>query len=199
MPKNNTFNHDDFEVLSQDTVYEGMFRMLKYKLRHKLYNGGWTNEFHREVFSRNEASAVLPYDPNKDRVILIEQFRIGSIKDADSPWQIEIPAGVIEPGETPDNVAHRETFEEAGCMLQELTPIFKYFVSPGGCDEFLHLYCAKIDSDGVGGFHGLAHENEDIRVLNISTAEAIDMLNSGEIKNAPAIIALLWLQRNKYV
>ncbi len=195
MAKNKPFASQDYEILNKDTLYKGKFTLSKITLRHKLFEGGWTNQMDREVYERDSAVAVLPYDPAKDRVILIEQFRVGSLADPESPWQIEIPAGIIEPNEKPDEVAHRETFEETGCKILELTPMFKYFVSPGGSNEFLHLYCAKIDSTGIDGIHGLKNENENIRVLNVSIDEALQMMDEKKIKNAPTIISLLWLKQ----
>lgn len=188
------FGHDDYEILNCEPLYKGIFSLSRYTLRHRLFKGGWTNAFSLERFERKSAVAVLPYDPVLDRVILIEQFRIGAIADPVSPWLIEIPAGVIDPNETPDDVAHRETMEEAACELLELQPIFKYFVSPGGSNEFLHLYYGRVDASHIDGIHGLDHENEDIRVLNVSSKEAFDLMNQGKIKNAPALLGLLWLK-----
>lgn len=197
MADNNHFTHDDYEILKQVVLYQGMFRLSKYTFRHRLFNGGWTESFEREVFERSSAVAILPYDPLLDRVILIEQFRAGSLADPESPWLIEIPAGVIEPNENPDEVAHRETMEEAGCTLLELQPIFQYFVSPGASNEFLHLYYGRVDASAIDGVHGLKDENEDIRVLNISSDEAFDLMNQGKIKNAPTLIALMWLENHR--
>jgi ADP-ribose pyrophosphatase len=190
------FGHDDYEILKREELYKGIFGISRYTLRHRLFKEGWSNDFKLELFERKSAVAILPYDPILDRVILIEQFRIGALNDAKSPWLIEIPAGVIESGEAPDDVAHRETEEEAGCKLLELTPIYRYFVSPGGSNEYLHLYYGRVDASHIEGIHGLENENEDIRVLNISRVEAFELLHDGKIKNAPTIIALQWLALN---
>lgn len=189
--------HRDYEILNREVLYQGIFRLARYTLRHRLYNGGWSENFTREVFERYSATAILPYDPKLDRVILIEQFRPGSLSDPQSPWMIEIPAGILGKNEQPDDVAYREATEETGCEVKTLHPICEYFVSPGGTNEYINIYCGRIDSEGVGGVHGLKSEHEDIRVLNLTTDEAFSKLYSGNIKTAPAWIALLWLQNNR--
>lgn len=197
MPVERPFMHDDYEILQRDTLYQGVFRLSRYTLRHRLFKGGWSGTFKLEVFERPPAVAILPYDPVLDRVILIQQFRVGSLADPENPWLIEIPAGIIDLDETPDDVAFRETKEEANCDLLELKSIFNYFVSPGGSNEFLHLYYGRVDASNIHGIHGLKEENEDIRVLNISSEEAFKLMDDGKIKNAPTLLGLMWLRLNK--
>lgn len=190
----NQFGHEDYEILTCESLYKGIFSISRYTLRHRLFKGGWSKAFALERFERKSAVAILPYDPILDRIILIEQFRVGALADSESPWLIEIPAGVIEPDEHPDAVAHRECMEEAACELLELKHLFQYFVSPGGSNEFLHLYYGRVDANHIEGIHGLANENEDIRVLNISSQVAFDLVDEGKIKNAPTLLGLLWLK-----
>lgn len=197
MTDEKSFTHNDYEVVDRTVVYQGVFRLAHYHIRQRLYNGGWSETYHREVFERYMGAAILPYDPLRDHVILIEQFRPGSLADPKSPWLIEIPAGVITHNEKPDSVATREAMEEAGCEITTIEPICEYFVSPGASNEYLNLYIGKVDSADVGGIHGLVHEHEDIRVINIPAEEAFARLRSGHIKTSPAIIALLWLQLHR--
>lgn len=192
-----TFTQNDYEIVKREVLYEGKFRLARYHIRHQLFNGGWSEVFSREILERFSAAGVLPYDPILDRVILIEQFRPGSLADPKSPWLIEIPAGILEGDAKPDDLAYREAMEEAGCELTNLAPVCDYFVSPGGCNEYIHLYCGKVDASEVGGIHGLKHEYEDIRVLNMPAEEAFDHLYKGNIKTAPAIVTLLWLQLHR--
>lgn len=192
-----TLGHDDYQILQRDVMYQGVFRLVRLELKHRLFNGKWTAPFTREVLERFTAAAVLPYDPILDRVILIEQFRPGALSDPKTPWQIEIPAGLIKPNESPPEIAVREAEEEAGCEVSNLELIYDYFVSPGGTNEYIHVYCGKVDATNVGGLHGLEEEQEDIRVINVSTAEAFAKLDNREIKNAPAIISLQWLRLHK--
>jgi ADP-ribose pyrophosphatase len=190
-------NNSDFEIIGTTTLFQGYFRIDLYRFRHRLFAGGWSDEVRREVFERGHAVAVLPYDPERDAVLLIEQFRVGAVAGGMPAWQTEVVAGIIDEGETPEDVAHREAEEEAGCKIQELVPVMRYLVSPGGTSETCQLFCGRIDSCGLGGIHGLAHEHEDIRVEIVPFAEARERLLAGRIGNAPAIIALQWLLLNR--
>jgi len=178
-------------------VYRGFFSLLKLKFRHTLFGGGWSETLTRELFHRSSCVAVVPYDPVRDTVVLIEQFRVGAMKAHADPWLLEIVAGAIEEGESPDEVAHRETWEEAGCEIQELIRIGAFFTTPGGCSETITLYCGIVDTDGVGGVHGLAEEHEDIRVDVVGFDDAMSLLNQGRIESAIPIIGLQWLALNR--
>lgn len=188
---------NDYTVIKREVLYQGVFTLARYTLKIRLFAGGFSDIFTREVLERASAAAILPYDPKLDRVILIEQFRPGAITHKGNPWLTEIPAGIIESLESPCDVAAREAKEEANCEIKILHPLCEYFVSPGGSNEYLNLYCGYVDAKDIGGFHGLLHEQEDIRVLNLSAEEAFLKLSKGEIQTAPAIVALLWLQLNK--
>ena len=179
------------------TLYEKYFKLDEYSLSHELFAGGSSPVFTREVFDRGAVVVVLPYDPERRKVILIEQFRIGAINDPGGPWLVETVAGVIEPGESTQQVAMRESVEEAGCHLQRLEPIGKFYVSPGASNEHCSLFCGVVDSDRVAGIHGLATENEDIRVIVVDASEAFDWVREGRIRSAPTIVALQWLQLNQ--
>jgi len=189
----------DWEILEHDTAYRGYFRIDRYRLRHTLFQGGWSNVIQREVFERGHAVAVLPYDPVRDTVVLIEQFRIGAMaaNAPGGPWLLELIAGIIEPGEDPADVARREAAEEAGCTLSAVEPMCDYLVSPGGTSERTRLYWARADLEGVGGIHGLDEENEDIRVHVIDASDAVAMADDGRVANAAGVIGLYWLARNR--
>jgi ADP-ribose pyrophosphatase len=184
---------ENFEIIEKSLRYKGFFEIVRYRLRHRLFAGGWSGEIQREVFERGHAVAVLPYDPSADAVVLIEQFRIGAVVAGFAPWQTEIVAGIVEEGEAPEDVARRETEEEAGASVGALIPICRYLVSPGGASESVALYCGRVDSRNLGGIHGLPEENEDIRVDVRPFAQAMVELNAGRITNAVSIIALQWL------
>ena len=178
-------------------LYKKYFQLEEYSLSHELYRGGYSKIFTREIFERGSVVALLPYDPKRRKVVLIEQFRAGAIRDEQSPWLIECVAGVIEAGEVEDQVAIRESREEAGCDIEQLHTISRYYVSPGGTSEECTLYCGIVDSTGVGGVHGLAEENEDIRVEVVDSEIAYAWLEEGKIKSSATIIALQWLQLNE--
>lgn len=184
------------EILERSTVYDGFFRLERYRLRHRLYRGEMSPVLTRELFERGHAVAILPYDPVRDEVVLLEQFRIGAIHDS-NPWLREIVAGIIEPGESREEVARREMEEEAGCKLLDLMPIQTYYVSPGGTSETVSLFCGRVDAAGVGGLHGLEDEVEDIRVRPVPFEEAMALVRRGEINSAAPIMALQWLMMNR--
>lgn len=183
----------DVEVLDKATPYKGYFQIDRYRLRHRRHDGGWTRDIVREVFERGHAVGVLLYDPALDAVLLIEQFRVGAYAAAMPAWQIEVVAGIIDPGETPEQVAIREAEEEAGCAVTEVLPMVKYLVSPGGATETCALFLGRADLSAAGGHHGLQHEDEDIRAFVAPVAEALQLLDEGKVSNAVTIIALQWL------
>lgn len=186
-----------FQILHKELAYQGFFRMEKLRLRHVLYAGGWSKEISREFFFRGPCVAVLLYDPDLDRVVLIEQFRVGALLRPERAWLVEIVAGAIEAGESPQEVACRESLEEAGCDIQELMLINEFYTTPGCSAERITLFCGKVDSAKVGGVHGLAEEDEDILVKTVSFSEAMQMIGDGTIESAIPIIAIQWLALNK--
>lgn len=181
------------DIVEKATVYDGYFKIVRYRLKHEKFAGGMSNLIQREVFERGHAVGVLPYDPVRDEVVLIEQFRIGAHVAHMEPWLIEIVAGIIDPNETPEDVAKREALEEAGLIIQELMPICKYIGSPGGASESVQVFLGRVDSLNAGGIHGLDNEDEDIRVRVMPWAEARKLLDQGGITNVLGLVALQWL------
>lgn len=190
------FKQSDHQIVSKERLHDGFFKVDRFHIQHKLFAGGKTDTFTRELFERGEAAAVLLYDPVADAVVLTEQYRIGAALGQDSPWLLEVVAGMVEEGENPEQVACREAIEEANCVIDRLIPISSYWSSPGGTSEKVHLYCAIIDSRQLGGIHGLEHEQEDILVRVIPFSQAYDAIATGEINNAATLIALQWLKLN---
>ena len=182
-----------FEVLARKTVYRGFFRLEQYSLRHTLFNGGWSQPLTRELFLRNDCVAVLLYDPVRDEVVLIEQFRVGAVSRPQRAWLLEIVAGAIEEGETAEQVAYREAREEAGCEISELLEIMRFYTTPGGSSERITLYCGRVDSSRIGGVHGLHEEGEDIHVTAVKADAVFQMLENGDIESGIPIIAIQWL------
>jgi ADP-ribose pyrophosphatase len=181
------------DIIEKRVAYQGYFRIDRYRLRHELFGGGMSKPLEREVFERGHAVGLLPYDPQRDVVVLIEQFRVGAYAAGFDPWMLEIVAGIVEDGETPEDVARRESREEADLALTDLIPMCHYIASPGGASETCRLFLGRVDSSGVGGIHGLDHEDEDIRVESMPFAEARRLLDAGRLTNALSIIALQWL------
>ena len=184
------------DIQAQKIVYQGVFNLKTFKLKHTLYEGGWSTVIHRELFQRGDCVAVVLYDPQQDSVVLIEQFRIGALH-AENPWLLEIVAGAIETGESPADVAHRESQEETGCTIDRLIKIHEFYTTPGTASEKITLFCGLINSTGIGGIHGLKEEGEDIKVSVISLDDALDKLRHNKIQSAIAIIGLQWLALNR--
>jgi ADP-ribose pyrophosphatase len=181
------------EVIERKVVFDGFFRIVRYRLRHRLFAGGMGPELVREVLERGPAVVVLPYDPEREQVVLVEQFRIGALERERDPWLLEPVAGMIEPGESAPEVARREALEEAGLELLDLVPIGSYYPSPGGSSEVCEAFIARVDSRGAGGLFGLADHGEDVRAHVVPLATALAWLERGEMRVASTIITLQWL------
>jgi ADP-ribose pyrophosphatase len=187
----------DYEILSVETPFRGFFRVDRFRLRHRRFAGDWTKELEREIFVRGHAAGVLPYDPRLDKVLLVEQFRTAAVVAGRSHWTLEVPAGIIPAGESPEEVARRELKEEAGCTADTLVPLFTFMPSPGGSSETVWLYAALTDLSGAGGLAGVADEDEDIRIVVWDAEHALAKLQNNEIDNAITIMSLQWLALNR--
>lgn len=194
---NRRFTRDDVEILDDAEGYNGFFKLRRLTLRHRLFAGGWSKPISRELVLRHAAVGVLLYDPQLDSVALLEQFRVGPLPGSGSPWLYELVAGLIDTDESVETVARREAKEEAGCSIQRLEKITAYYTSPGGSNEYFHLYCGLTDLGQAGGIHGLAAEGEDIRVQVVGFDEAWQWLLHGRIGNAHTLIAMQWLKLNR--
>lgn len=201
---------DDIDLISQKTLFRGFFQLHEFRLRHRLFNGGWTPELTREVFQRGHAVGLLPYDPDLDRLVFIEQFRTGAMAAIPhmprvegpnglhgmSPWLWETVAGMVEKNEAPEQTARREAMEEAGCDVRDMELMTQFLVSPGGTSESVALYCGQVDASQVGGIHGLADESEDIRAFTVTPDEAYAHLQDGSGLNSLIVIAVQWFHLN---
>ena len=184
----------DWKILNREESFSGFFKLISYRIEHALFAGG-TSVINREVLQRGHAAAVMPYDPVTDSVLLIEQFRAGVIHTDQSPRLLEFVAGMVEEGESSDQVVIREAQEEAGLTLDELHFISTYFPSPGGSAETIDLYWATADLSKAGGLFGLETEGEDIRSTVHRFDDAMKMLDSGKINNSVTMLLLLWFDR----
>jgi ADP-ribose pyrophosphatase len=181
------------ELVEHVAAFQGYFKVGRYFFRHSLHQGGQSPVISREVFERGHAAGVLPYDPVRDEVVLIRQFRAGLYVAGRHPWGWEVVAGIIDEGETPEQVVRREAVEEAGLKIGDLVPIYNLMLSPGAVSESCALFLGRIDSTSAGGVFGLESEGEDILVKVVPLTEARAMLDRGEIDNAAAVVALQWL------
>ncbi len=189
------FSTQDVEIISKETLFQGFFKMVKYRFKHRLFEGGWSEVIEREMFEHGHAAALLPYDPTTDSVVLVEQIRVGALEH-ENPWQLEIVAGIIDKAESAENVARREATEEAGIEVGRLSKVTSYYPSSGGCSERLDVFVGEVDASTAYGVHGLDYEGEDIRVHVVTREQAYQWVESGRFENGASIIALQWLQLN---
>ncbi|HCM1320761.1 TPA: ADP-ribose diphosphatase [Vibrio parahaemolyticus] len=189
------FTSRDVEIISKESVFEGFFKMVKYRFKHKLFAGGWSDVVEREMFERGHAAAMLPYDPKTDQVVIIEQIRIGALEH-EHPWQLEIVAGMIDRDESAEEVIRREAEEEAGITVGRVASVTSYYPSSGGCSEKLDVFVGEVDASKAHGIHGLDYEDEDIRVHVLSREQAYQWVKDGIFENGASIITLQWLQLN---
>jgi ADP-ribose pyrophosphatase len=186
----------DWEIHKKKLAYDGHFKLTKYELSHEKYDGESTQVLQRELVGRNDAVAMVAYDPITDEIVLVEQFRVGAMGE-EQPWLIEIVAGLIDEGESPEQVSIRESQEEIGCTPSELIKIAGFYTSPGGNSEWIHLYIGKISVDELAESGGLDEEGEDIKIIVVPASDVPYMLSTGEVRSAIAIIGLQWFVMNR--
>ena len=137
-------DEQDIDILDKETVYDGFFRMDRYRLRHRKFDGSWTPEVSREIFERGNAVAILLYDPARDAVVMVEQFRLPAYLAGRSAWCLETPAGIVKPGEELADVARREALEETGCeIVGEIRKIGQFMASIGGSTEIVTVFYGR--------------------------------------------------------
>ena len=188
---------DNYEIIKKEVAFKGYFQVDRYFIKHRLNNGQMSEVFSREIFERGNAVGVILYDAAKDNIVLIEQFRAGAMARGFNPWINEMVAGIIEQGETEEEVAKREALEEAGLVVNKIIPIMKFLSSPGGCSETISLFCGLVDSDKAPKYAGVASENEDIKVVVMPVLKAIKLLKNNYFKDALSIISIQWLALNR--
>ncbi len=185
-------------LIDRERRHDGFFKLDRLTLQHALFEGGMSAEKQREILVGRAAVCCLPYDPVQDLVVLVQQFRIGPYAWGDpNPWMIEAPAGYIDPGENAEGAARRELIEEANCSVSDLRFGLQVFPAQGPHSETIHVYIGRTDATGVGGVFGLASEGEDIRVLTMPLAEAVERAENGGIRTALGVLPILWLSRHR--
>lgn len=189
----------DVEVVARRQPYAHFFAVEEYDLRHRRFGGGMGDPMERAVFVSGDAATVLPYDPRRDRVMVIEQFRVGAFARGDAnPWLLEPVAGRVDPYETPEQAARRETLEEAGLVLRDLIPIAGHYPSPGAKTEYLYSFVGIADlPDDAAGVAGLAEEDEDIRSHVLSFDRLMALVAAGEAMNGPLLLSAYWLAAHR--
>ena len=187
----------DVEVDSVRTAYAGFLSVTVRTLRHRRFDGAMSPTLTRELMERGTSVCVLPYDPRADKVLLIRQFLVGALVAGVAPRPLQVVAGMVGRGEGDEAVARREAMEEAGCVLKRVVRAQAFLPSPGGTSERIVAFCGEADLTGAGGVHGLASENEDIRVEVVDADVAVALLDDGTIEAGPAVVILQWFARHR--
>ena len=182
-----------YKILLREVLFQGYFRVDRLHIQHDRFDGAQSSVFTREVFHRgSEGAGVLLFDPQHDKVVLVEQFRAAPALTGRPAWMMEIVLGAIDGGETPEQAVRREALEEAGCEVQDIQRIAGYFTSPGGTSEYIHLFVGRVNAPADGGVFGVESENEDIRIHVLDATRAISLLYANKIQDAQTLIALQW-------
>ena len=185
-----------FKILDKKNIHDGFFKMNEVTLKYKKYNGDWSNAIKRELFGGAQVSAVLPYDPVNKKIVLIQQFRPGTISKDCSNYLDEIVAGMIDTGESPEVTAKRECLEETGCEVNNLRFIQGYFPAPGSSESFYNLFLGEVIAPDKEIIRGQENENEDILVKSYSFDQVKTKMEKKEILNGLTLIALQWFFLN---
>jgi len=192
-----SFNREDVEIIEKSRDFQGYFGIDRYVIRHRAFEGGWFGPIKREVFERGHAAAMLPYDPQTREFVMCEQFRIGAYAANWPAWQLELVAGIIETGETAEDVIRRESIEECGRAVSDLIPIQSYLVSPGGTSESIDLFFGRVSVESGQGIFGVPEEGENIRTLIVPETALLELLKDGKLSNAATLIAAQWFALNR--
>ncbi|MEM6667032.1 MAG: NUDIX domain-containing protein [Pseudomonadota bacterium] len=188
----------DIRITSRTSLYSGFRQLDDVRFRYQGRIGTRvTAELSREVADIGPVFAVLPYDPIRNTLVLLRQFRIGAHLATGHGQLIEIVAGLVDPGERVEETARRETQEEAGVPVLDLERALTFLPSPGFTTEHATLFCARVASNGVPEIAGEASETEYIEPVIVSVDDALAALDAGHLTNAYSNIALSWFARNK--
>lgn len=194
-----SYNKNHARIHARRDLHRGFVQVELVSLQHRRFDSEeYTPILQRELVHRPEAAGVLLYDDQQQKIGLIEQYRVGAMDDSESPWQLEIIAGLLDQPETPESCVRREAVEEAGCEIKTLHHLFTFYPSAGGCSELFHLYAAEVELPKQGGIFGMPDEGENILLHLIDYADIPQLLTNGRLKNAPVIMALQWLQMRKH-
>ena len=189
------FRDAKVEILKDETLSDNWYHLRKITFN---YTGsdGREHRLKREVYDRGNGATILLYDPKRESVILVRQFRMPAHLNGHSGWMLETPAGLLD-GDHPLDAIRREAMEETGYEVDEVRPLFSAFMSPGAVTETVHFYAAMIDtSKRTGNGGGLDEEAEDIEVVEVRLADAMKMIETGEICDGKTIMLLQWAALN---
>ncbi|OCP36623.1 NUDIX domain-containing protein [Ensifer sp. LC163] len=192
-----TKHHDQrVRIIERRTLSDGFIHLEEITLEQEMSDGG-TATLKREVHDHGSAATILLFDPRQQSVVLVRQLRVPVLLQGDPAYMIEAPAGLLD-DDTPEVAICREALEETGYHVDGATHLFDAYMSPGALTERTSFFVGLIDvTEKAGDGGGLAHEGEDIEVLEIPFDEAFGMIATGEICDAKTIMLLQWAQLNR--
>ena len=182
------------EIERKRRILDDFFKVEEAHLRYERFDGKMSPVVRRLNFERGDSVAAVIFNPGTQRLLLVNQFKYPAY-DKGPGWITETVAGMIDKNETPEDAARREIEEEMGYRVTNLEHISTFYVSPGGSSERIVLYYAEVnatDKSKAGG--GVGSEDEDIVTVELTLAEALEQIRSGELADAKTILGILWFQ-----
>lgn len=182
----------NIEIIKDKILSENYFvlRNITYDLTR---SNGEVIRHKREVYDRGNGATILLYNPGKQSVVLVRQFRVATWVNGNEDGRlIETCAGLLDDDE-PEDCIRKEAVEETGYQVSNVRKVFELYMSPGGVTELVHFFVAEYD-DNQRANAGGGVEDEDIEVLEMPFAQALAMVKRGEIRDGKAVILLQYLQ-----
>lgn len=185
---------EETEILS-----DNWYTLKKVSYQYRKKDGNWELQT-REAYDRGNGATILLYNSEEKKVILTSQFRLPTyINGNDDGIMIEACAGLLDK-DNPEDCIRKETEEETGYKVTQIRKIFEAYMSPGSVTEILYFFIAEYTKDmKISDGGGLAEEQENIEVLELSADEAYKMVDKGLIKDAKTIMLLQYAQIHKLV
>ena len=180
------------EIIKDKVLSDNYFilRNITYDLTRKK---GGVVRHKREVYDRGNGATVLLYNPRRGTVVLVRQFRVATWVNGNPDGQlIETCAGLLD-DDRPEECIRKEAVEETGFAVSNVRKLFELYMSPGGVTELIHFFIAEYD-EGRRENDGGGVEDEDIEVLELPFARALEMIQSGEIRDGKTVLLLHYLQ-----
>lgn len=190
------FDKAGVAIVSRTTLSNGWTELSSYDIDYTA-SDGQTSRLKREIYHRTPAATILLYDPKRQTVVLVRQFRLAAHLNGDPGWMVETPAGLLD-GDEPEAAIRREAMEETGYHIRDIRFLFKAYMAPGAVTEVIHFFAATVDAaDRISAGGGLAEEHEDIEVMDVPLSEAMTMIESGSIIDGKTIMLLQWAALNQ--
>lgn len=186
--------NDSIKILNTEIVCKSWHTLKKVNFEYQQKDGSWQTQS-REAYDRGNGAVILLYNKEQRSIILTEQFRMPTyINGNDTGMMIEACAGLLD-NDNPEDAVKRETEEETGYKIKDIKKVYEAYMSPGSVTEILYFFIAEYSKDmkvNEGG--GVAHEHENIDVLEMNFNDALNMIETGEIKDAKTIMLLQYLR-----